>query len=735
MRHSLRNAFYNVNISVDGVGKLTGANGDINNLYDTNVDAHETIRTYIPAMEIPPGEYRVFSISNPKPERAERSVYMTTNNLYYDGGIYFDKIANGKQLLEVDSGSQITVSIGFWQQRDTLQIREIVNSWEGDKIDTHPFEGGGYYSYCTNHAELYIGNKESWSDSPIRSIRFEKTVDVGALPSSSAGTYPVAYADYFEKTTKWPDDQGSAGSSIYPMSRYNNNYPVFALSNPLAPVQLIDAQVTMGGYYLTSPSWQFRLGGKELGSWEQLLEMPNNGLAYGGYSLNSGASQVVALSLPRAPMTSLAQFQHANLNVVDHIPLFSAGHSIASPYVPADAVYEGGFWGWRTYDFTWLINTALWDRFYLSTIAPEVNPSVRGAPRQVRDQKAVWRDFIGGVGKEKKPLSNPTFVFNPYADRTKAETLLDDEKEAYRKSAAFVLQNGTFNVNGTDVRAWRSTLGSTHGIGVASADGGSVADATMTPFPHSVPSGVATFATGGSITDKSIWAGTKALTDDQIEKLAKSLVIKIRERFAHSTHKVDYSAPVGGEALSRPFFSLAEFVNRGANSTDDVGVLGVVQAALFHADEKSGAKINKDLVGDKTFTFQTANGGSGDGIAFRSAASVKYSEGAIPISAQAPGVLLQGDIMQAIGARLSVRSDTFLIRAYGDIADKSASGVAAKAWVEAVVQRTPEYFDPADDPDIAPEGDKDGRTLRPINRLFGRRFRVVSMRWLSPDEI
>jgi hypothetical protein len=76
-----------------------------------------------------------------------------------------------------------------------------------------------------------------------------------------------------------------------------------------------------------------------------------------------------------------------------------------------------------------------------------------------------------------------------------------------------------------------------------------------------------------------------------------------------------------------------------------------------------------------------------------------------------------------------VRSDTFKIRTYGEAIDPATGKVAARAWCEAIVQRLPEYLDT-----INPPTARD-TALNPINRAFGRRFEIVSLRWLNADEI
>lgn len=91
----------------------------------------------------------------------------------------------------------------------------------------------------------------------------------------------------------------------------------------------------------------------------------------------------------------------------------------------------------------------------------------------------------------------------------------------------------------------------------------------------------------------------------------------------------------------------------------------------------------------------------------------------------APGVLSQADLLTAIAPVLTARGDTFRIRAYGEAGPTNGSKV--KAWCEAVVQCVPEYLDTADMPWATPS--------KPVNTRFGRRYEIVSFRWLSQSEI
>jgi hypothetical protein len=86
----------------------------------------------------------------------------------------------------------------------------------------------------------------------------------------------------------------------------------------------------------------------------------------------------------------------------------------------------------------------------------------------------------------------------------------------------------------------------------------------------------------------------------------------------------------------------------------------------------------------------------------------------------------QGDLLQVLGPALTARSDTFVIRSYGDAVDEQGT-IKARAWCEVVVQRTPVPVTPTkvglNPADVGQEHE------------FGRRFTIQSFRWLNPDEI
>ena len=109
--------------------------------------------------------------------------------------------------------------------------------------------------------------------------------------------------------------------------------------------------------------------------------------------------------------------------------------------------------------------------------------------------------------------------------------------------------------------------------------------------------------------------------------------------------------------------------------------------------------------------------------------------------------LTQADVMTSLAPVLFPRSDTFVIRTYGEAVNPATNAVEGRAWAEAIVQRVPEYFaDPLGNPPetdpsafdalIDPNDPASGTTpTQQLNKTLGRRFKVVSFRWLTRADI
>lgn len=424
--------------------------------------------------------------------------------------------------------------------------------------------------------------------------------------------------------------------------------------------------------------------------WEPANDWPPDGSSieisntrnrgYGGSGVYAATGSEIAsfASLPLAPAHSLGQFTHAPLNVGGQLPLTShvVGNSFAPPLIKANRVKDTA--GSRTYlDHSYLANNALFDSYFLSSAAD--HPALGGG--KVRKADELLEDFF----KNGKRLPNSRF--KPYLHGETAKQVTDrlkGDKEAYQHLAANLLLEAPFNVNSTRVAAWEAVLGSNNGDPAPLADG-ALDNGKGLPVLRNLPSTGPSYESSGSGgSDPAKWTGYRRLTDKQIETLATEVVEEVKKR--------------------GPFQSLAEFINRRPGE-GELSRSGALQAAIERAEINTG-------VLDPQSQFTGASGANAN------AGSGNTADGA-------PGVITQSDILTPILPQLCARGDTFLIRAYGEATD--ADGRKVKAWCEASVQRYPDFVDPSDAATATP--------VSPVNNLLGRRFQIISFRWLQPAEI
>ncbi|MBA20101.1 MAG: hypothetical protein CMJ97_01640 [Planctomycetes bacterium] len=347
-----------------------------------------------------------------------------------------------------------------------------------------------------------------------------------------------------------------------------------------------------------------------------------------------------------------------------------------------------------------------------------------------------------GDDPSKYQLPNPRMQYHvPEAmakDRPRFIKEYFEQLHDYETAAAYLMVDGAFNVNSTSFEAWRALLQSLSGkFGPDQA-----------PFLRSLyPDGPA----------NDTWEGFRTLSDIQIDTLAKAIVAEVKSR--------------------GPFRSLADFINRRLvnSKAPKPGELpehaysGPVQTAIDKTVNKKEAK------GDKLGNVANYKPEAGSywiqGVNFFGEHLAGKEHGRSVQAAGTPGWLMQSDVLRPIAPILNARSDTFVIRGYGDL--KNNSAIRARAICEAVVQRVPDYVQsdihqPTDilygshlkdrlwyepDPSLLPgdpgnmdrdftiklDGDPSlkgsGRTanrnrLRRENFKLGRRYKIVHFRWL-----
>jgi hypothetical protein len=210
-----------------------------------------------------------------------------------------------------------------------------------------------------------------------------------------------------------------------------------------------------------------------------------------------------------------------------------------------------------------------------------------------------------------------------------------------------------------------------------------------------MPSGPGADNEPGQDSETNRWLGYRELTAEEVMQLAEAIVEQVKKR--------------------GPFRSLGEFVNRRRIDDEDLAVHGALQAALEDPD----VEINKNYRDQEITPADIAK------------ANYKFPRAALGSRYQGtPAYISQADLLMPIAPIINARSDTFLIRGYGEARSNDGKTVLARAWCEAVVQRVPDYLDPKDSAKTAALDLKSE-----ANRIFGRRFKLKTFRWLSPEEI
>lgn len=557
-------------------------------------------------------------------------------------------------------------------------------------------------------------------------------------------------------------------------------YRAFASFNLMAPVmdpipELDLARAERGennqdGFHTLSIFQSHR--GDQASNWHHDQVTDNKGYALMGWQnentalLTGGLSHLVLRqSRTDFQLLSLGRLQQANLAAYLWQPGFAVGNSEASPYV--DRATAAGLvsyplrnaTGTRHYlldlglrqpsthltfpnddrnrflDLSFVLNEALWDRYFLSSI-PQTGPL------------------------------NPAAVLPNSRHRFTADT--PDDPAAVRdeqRAAAYLHNVGALNVNSTSVEAWKALFTAFRDLRIEGLEDGEQNPANTLPVSRSLapelgpvdfhesggtPSDYGANSTGLRRYDR-MFQGFRFLTDAQIESLSERIVDEVR--------------------LRGPFYSLADFVNRRlvepdlsgghwrtartanqSTGNNDVhtlpagydpmqGLFGL-QGALQRAINLSGINggVNHphaDDPDDRAFRIDLnpGNGIQGDPMSIYPAAAfyldTEHLAGAPAgeagqLMSHAPGFVTQADLLAMIGPALTARGDTFVIRSYGDSTDADGETIQARAWLEVVVQRIAEP--------VIPAGTSGTDRYEPAD-TWGRRFVIVSKKWLVPGEI
>jgi hypothetical protein len=452
--------------------------------------------------------------------------------------------------------------------------------------------------------------------------------------------------------------------------------------------------------------------------WDDQAPVPRDGRYHGNPfgTPQEGAARYVLFDVPRQEtgVISLGQLQHAKLSELVWHPSYAVGNSLADPRL-GSAGYEGldrtaakaskpataRFGGFHEDELGWSSDTQRSaNRSEWATTARSILGEVPASDNLVYDlsfeaNRRLWDRFYlssGSAADKRRFLEDPDQHPLPNSRmRLAAANPAEDQLNDFHRAASQLMVDGAFNVNSTRVEAWKALLGSTRRSGFGGGGG--------VPFPRVLAPPGAVWKSGDPADGDAAWSGYRELSNDEIGRLAEAIVAEVK--------------------LRGPFLSLADFVNRRL-AEDETGRMGTLQAAI----ERAGLNATHNATYPLDNRASLPNYRHPDNIrdATRMEQTLKPSSKAWG----APSYLTQADVLQVLGPALAARSDTFVIRAYGDAVD-SAGAVQARAWCEAVVQRLPEPLAP------------DSSGLNPKNAGapgdFGRRFTMTSFRWLRPGEI
>lgn len=429
------------------------------------------------------------------------------------------------------------------------------------------------------------------------------------------------------------------------------------------------------------------VGANTVGSLEVWSADDPRSFFFSGWSVNTGYTNHTTYPVPASPLVNIADLRHANLASSGHLPLqpYTVGEGTAHPLIPSDkAIRKNGPLGYDMADNSWLANNTLWDSYYFSGIR-------KGDDLQ---------NFLGSSQSKLTPRNVANFPDNmSIADAT---TLLESG-DGWAASAGFQLQKGSFNVQSTSIDAWIALLSSLNGKDIPGTDPITFQTTDYatsgSPFPRMLS------APGNAIDDPAAadnqtrWTGFRDLEPQEITLLAQTIVELIKER--------------------GPFLSMSEFVNRKLGSeNEDSSHYGLIEEAIRKSgiNAASSTGFSRSVTASDAGDFDYANATVAEGDTEEGAAAF----------------LTQGDVLSAIGSSLTVRGDTFTVRAYGDSRDGNGN-VLATAVCEAVVQRIPDYINRTDRFDaISPTTTTE---LHPVNERFGRRFKVISFRWVPAEQV
>ena len=587
----------------------------------------------------------------------------------------------------------------------------------------------GWFDYDTASSEdmWFCGVKEGYTWN--RNMQIYEPVyfsAVGIIPKSfnpSAQELFALFKDKDYRTKVWQHSNPALGASaLYKPDDQERQYNPYQLAGLEMGTGLgrgsLDTIGNRNGVYGTTSAGS---GGGEAVSFLSVLELP----LHPPFSLAGFAGMRLTPGWYRQNDTQDSIAEMRRLQYQAGVPGVGIGNSFADPCLPSNDVHTFHETRYNSlggkhknvfsefYDHALLINDALWDRWFCSSIArmPHSAEGTRSADKTLRAFIENGEDLP--VSRYKKNMQG-----------LKSEQVLKKllATDGWMHIARYLWIEGGFNINSISEEAWAATLQGLAKRDLLTNAGGtlrkidkkssgdvlfsrfmvSTAQQPIDSYGYDPVQGSSTIRPGLNMT--TAWGEVRSLTSEDIHKLAREIVKKVRER--------------------GPFLNMSDFINRRLDGGTNHALTGALQAAIDATD------INQAFNAD---AYKVKVQKTGSLYKFLNAA-----EGSMYTAA--PGYLIQSDVLASLGNILTVRDDTFIVRAYGCVRNAHRA-VLAQAWCEATVQRTADYMDAnANDPEDNDRTDAAGQSkatkpLTEINRIMGRKLRIVSFKWLDSWDI
>jgi hypothetical protein len=406
---------------------------------------------------------------------------------------------------------------------------------------------------------------------------------------------------------------------------------------------------------------------------DRLLDRATDSLSYN--------EDVPLFELPRSPLLSLGALQHFRL--------------------PAQRPFMiGNSWG-ANYQLNGIRTAELFDRFFFSGLVDGVIPGTTSTgdlilpnpllkPLRKPDRSKVTIDEV-------RTLMNPPTT-------TDADGNVVATTPASSASSKYFLQGGAFNLNSVNAAAWAAVLRS-----------------VRFPSPQSF-----------SYLNASVETGTAADTDMATVQSGDAQFFRFSQS-AQETYQAEAGQSAPGEVDITP--PSTELFRRGMRTLTATQVAALAAKIVELVGTKQGSdgpfrSMDEFLSPNAIYAGVDSEGNVGNPRSLLEAAIADAGINA-EIAEFSSQWLTQADIMTALAPVLFPRSDTFVIRTYGEVVNPATLATEGKAWCEALVQRVPEYLDGTTDaPEVLP-----GALTSELNKLHGRRFKVVSFRWLTRTDI